>query len=134
MCIPVGVQTVREDCRNVTRQDCDVIEKEVPDEDCTLKKTLLPSMKRCEYVPRPETREVCQTVKMRAFAEECKQVPRLIPKVECDRDMKPVPLEEICVKIDLQLPREECKWEKRKECRQVERRRVEIILTPSVKK
>ena len=117
VCISVPIQTVRQECRNFTRQECDVISKEVPDEDCQLKKTLLPSMKTCDYVRKPETREVCKTVQMRAFSEECQQVPRLIPKVECDRDMKPVPLEEICVKVDLQLPREECKWETREECR-----------------
>ena len=47
VCVDVDpMPSVREECRNVTREQCDVVEKTALDQDCKLRKTLLPSMKR----------------------------------------------------------------------------------------
>ena len=115
------IQIAKQECKNVTQENCDIIEREEPDQHCIVvpANKPLPSTQVCHYQIRSIDREVCQDVKMQAFREECGPVPKEVSKVECSNSTmkKTVELKEICVDVDLQLPREECSINVKQDCR-----------------
>lgn len=59
VCVEVPTQMVDRKCRNVTRQNCDVVMKQQPKEECDLVPEKLKPVNICDYKPRPVEREVC---------------------------------------------------------------------------
>ena len=52
ICVTVPVTSTREECEEVTREDCDVVENFEADQECDLIRKEVPKQRVCEYRPR----------------------------------------------------------------------------------